>query len=72
MKQLAFNFIRGGKVCLAQCATNNDCYNSDEQCYLHGECQSGCYDCTTKNCDWKEYTEGVDWGYYSKTNGECT
>ena len=23
------------------------------------------------HCGWENYTEGVDWGYYSKNNSDC-
>ena len=28
--------------------------------------------CQKKGCNWPDYKEGVDWGYYSKTDGSCT
>ena len=34
--------LREEKVCLVKCVTEDDC-PSGEQCYAHGECQSGCF-----------------------------
>ena len=30
------------------------------------------YNCSPKStCSWADYTENIDWGYYSSTNGDC-
>ena len=30
------------------------------------------YICGNSHCSWKDYVEHEDWGYYSRTNGNCT
>ena len=30
------------------------------------------YKCENRTCDWALYQECTDWGYYSKTNGDCS
>ena len=34
--------LREENVCLVKCTKDDDCPNG-EQCYSHGECQSGCF-----------------------------
>ena len=29
------------------------------------------YTCEKKGCHWTDYEENKDWGYYSKTDGDC-
>ena len=31
----------------------------------------GNYHCSKPTCPFKNYVEGTDYGYYSKTNGDC-
>ena len=31
----------------------------------------GPYFCSKSGCLWKDFTEGVDWGYYSNHTGDC-
>ena len=30
------------------------------------------YSCISEHCDRDRYEQYIDWGYYSKTNGDCT
>ena len=30
------------------------------------------FSCTNDICSWSDYVEGLDWGYYSKSNGDCS
>ena len=30
------------------------------------------YVCDNKVCDWSDYQENEDWGYYSETEGDCS
>ena len=30
------------------------------------------YTCEKKACFWETYEENTDWGYYSRTNGDCS
>ena len=38
-------------------------------CFLH--CLGQKYLCDFKHCDWADYIEKGDWGYYSKNNSDC-
>ena len=29
------------------------------------------YYCANRACDWRNHQENVEWGYYSKTSGNC-
>ena len=66
-------FHRATKVCLEHCTTNADC-GMEEQCFTHGECQSGCQEahhCSTNSKCFQEQCldqcapEGIcNQGYY--------
>ena len=38
-------------------------------CFLN--CLGQKYLCDFKHCDWADYIETGDWGYYSKNNSDC-
>ena len=33
---------------------------------------SEAYGCSYRGCSWNSGTQGIDWDYYSTTNGNCT
>ena len=33
---------------------------------------SDLHTCERRTCRWSNYDKNTDWGYYSKTNGDCT
>eukprot|EP00940_MAST-03C_sp_MAST-3C-sp2_P000443 g443.t1 len=76
----AFNFPEGvqGKTSSNDGCTNGIALSSVADSHCDLECKSGYHvatpvqwTCNNNACNKADFTQGVDWGYYDSTNGDC-